>query len=264
MFGFLSRFWRTSVVGTFLAGLFFLLPVVLTIFIILWLVRWIKDALGPGTFFGELILQSGKVLVGRDYEYIAYALGSLIAVLGIWTLGLFVRLQARKGLESAFDAAMDRVPLFRSIYKPVARIVRFASGEPNENELAGMSVVRCRLGGLGNGGSGGVDTLALLASPQTYVLEGDKRKLVYFPTSPVPLSGYLLFLPEENVTPVPGMQVEQLMKIYISLGSLAPENMPAEFILASNSPGPLAEQVARAQEEIAGKTGQEKPSSPEG
>ena len=225
MFRFLSSFWRTSVVGTFVAGLFFLLPVVLTIFIFLWLVRWIKDALGPGTFFGELILQSGKVLVGREYEYIAFALGSLIAVIGIWTLGLFVRSQARKGLESAFDATMDRVPLFRSIYKPVARIVRFASGEQAEGELAGMSVVRCRLGSLG-----GADTLALLASPQTYVLDGENRKLVYFPTSPVPMTGYLLFLPEDSVKQMPGMQVEQLMKIYISLGALAPENMPPEFV----------------------------------
>ena len=239
MFRFLSRFWHTSVVGTFLAGLFFLLPVVLTIFIIIWLVRWIKEALGPGTFFGELILQSGKVLVGREYEVVAFALGLLIAIIGIWILGLFVRTQARKGLESAFDAAMDRVPFFRSIYKPVARIVRFASGEQNENELAGMSVVRCRLGSLG-----GVDTLALLASPQTYELDGAKRKLVYFPTSPIPMSGYLLFMPEENITLVPGMQVEQLMKIYISLGALAPENMPAEFTSDPKNLDDLPEMIA--------------------
>ncbi|MCF6198339.1 MAG: DUF502 domain-containing protein [Hyphomicrobiaceae bacterium] len=239
MFGFLSRFWRTSVVGTFLAGSFFLLPVVLTIFIIIWLVRWIKDALGPGTFFGELILQSGKVLVGRDYEYIAFALGLLIAVIGIWILGLFVRTQARKGLESAFDATMDRVPFFRTIYKPVARIVRFASGDPNAEELAGMSVVRCRLGGLD-----GVDTLALLASSQTYTLDGERRKLVYFPTSPIPMSGYLLFMPEKNITPVTGMQVDQLMKIYVSLGALAPENMPAEFIAAPQSIKDLATNVS--------------------
>ncbi len=248
MFGFLSRFWRTSVVGTFLAGLVFLLPVVLTIFIIIWLMRWIKDAIGPGTFFGELILQSGKVLVGTDYEFIAFALGSLIALIGIWMLGLFVRLQARKGLENAFDAAMDRVPFFRAIYKPVARIVRFASGEQSESELAGMSVVRCRLGNMG-----GVDALALLASPQTYELEGEKRKLVYFPTSPVPMSGYLLFIPQENITPVPSMQVEQLMKIYISLGALAPENLPAEFIAETKSNKELAT-IINEQAEKAGRT----------
>ena len=239
MFRFISRFWQTSVVGTFLAGLFFLLPVVLTIFIIIWLVRWIKEALGPGTFFGELLLQSGKVLVGREYEVVAFALGLLIAIVGIWILGLFVRTTARKGIENAFDSAMDRVPFFRTIYKPVARIVRFASGEQSDNELAGMSVIRCRLGSLG-----GVDTLALLASPQTYELDGAKRKLVYFPTSPIPMSGYLLFMPEENITLVPGMQVEQLMKIYISLGALAPENMPAEFTPNSKKLDDLPEMIA--------------------
>lgn len=225
MLRFLSRFWQTSVVGTFVAGLFFLLPVVVTIFIIIWLVDWLKAALGPGTFFGELITQSGQVILGREYEYIAFGLGVLITMLGIWTLGLIVRSQARKGLVNAFDSAINRVPLFRSIYKPVARIVRFASSEHAEEELAGMSVVRCSLSQLA-----GIETLALLTSADTYILDGKRMKLVYFPTSPVPMTGYLLFIPEDQVQSMPGMQVEQLMKIYISLGTLAPENMPAKYI----------------------------------
>lgn len=225
MLRFLSRFWRTSVVGTFVAGLFFLLPIVVTIFIILWLVDWLKAALGPGTFFGELITQSGKVIVGREYDYIAFGLGILITMLGVWLLGLIVRSQARKGLEDAFDAVIDRVPLFRSIYKPVARIVRFASSESAEEELKGMSVVRCRFGGLD-----GVETLALLTTAHTYLLDGRRCKLVYFPTSPMPMTGYLLFLPEAQVHAVPGMQVEQLMKIYITLGTLTPENVPASLL----------------------------------
>jgi len=228
MFGFLSRFWRTSLVGTFVTGMFFLLPVVLTIFIILWLVDWLKSALGPGTFFGELITQSGKVIVGRDYEYIAFGLGIFLTVFGVWTLGLIVRSQARKSVENAFDSAMDRVPLFRSIYKPVARIVRFASSEHSGDDLAGMSVVRCRLGD-----ALGIETLALLTTADTYELDGVRRKLVYFPTSPVPMTGYLLFINEDQIRSVPGMQVEQLMKVYISLGALAPENIPESFLAKS-------------------------------
>jgi uncharacterized membrane protein len=234
MLRFLSRFWRTSVVGTFVAGLFFLLPIVVTIFIVVWLVDWLKAALGPGTFLGELITQSGKVLIGREYEYIAFALGVLITMLGVWMLGLIVRSQARKGLESAFDSAINRVPLFRSIYKPVARIVRFASSEHAGEELAGMSVVRCRFGALG-----GVETLALLASSDTYLFDGIRSKLVYFPTSPMPMTGYLLFVPEQQVLPVPGMQVEQLMKIYITLGTLAPENIPSKFLAPRDRVGDI-------------------------
>jgi uncharacterized membrane protein len=234
MFGFLSRFWRTSVIGTFVAGLFFLLPVVLTIFIIIWIVRWIKDALGPGTFLGEVLTQGGKVILGREYEYIAYALGILIALVGIWILGLFIRSQARRSMEGAFDSFMTSVPLFRSVYKPVARIVRMASSEHTADELAAMSVVMCDLGGAGGenlpAGAGVMKSLALLTSPESYIFAGQRRKLVYFPTSPVPMTGYLLFLPEDAVTAVPGMQVAQLMKVYISLGALAPENIPGRFV----------------------------------
>ena len=80
--------------------------------------------------------------------------------------------------------------------------------------LASMSVVMCRLGG-----DGGVDVPALLASQQVYGVGGDRRLLVYLPTSPLPA-------PEAAVVPVPGMDAEGLIKLYFSFGVLAPEIIP--------------------------------------
>lgn len=81
-----------------------------------------------------------------------------------------------------------------------------------------MQVVMCRFGG-----STGADVLAVLTTPQTYTVGGEPRLLVCLPTSPVPMSGGLVFVPEANVETVDGMDVDELMKIYFSLGVLAPD-----------------------------------------
>jgi len=220
MYNFFSRIWQTGVINRFLAGLIFLLPVVLTVLIIQWLVQQLRSALGPGSFLGELLTFGGKFILGEEYGIISFWLGVLIALVGIWFLGVIVTWQAKKRIDRTFDATLTKVPLFRAVYKPVARVVRLISGKDPE-EFAGMSVIMCRLGG-----KNGVDILALLATPETFLVGGEGRKMVYLPSSPLPMTGALVLVPEASVMPVPGMQPEGLMKVYFSLGSLAPENLP--------------------------------------
>jgi uncharacterized membrane protein len=86
-----------------------------------------------------------------------------------------------------------------------------------------MSVVSCRFFGAGEAG---VDVLALLASQQLYIVAGERRRLVYLPAAPIPMSGGLVFVADAAITPVPEMKVDDLLKIYVSLGALAPEVFP--------------------------------------
>jgi len=220
MYKFFSRIWQAGVIRKFLAGLIFLLPVVLTVLIIQWLVKLLHDAMGPDTFLGNLMTVGGRFFVGGGYDIVAFWLGVLISLVGIWFIGVIVTWQAKKRIDRTFDAALTRVPLFRAIYKPVSRVVRLISGK-NPEEFSGMSVVMCRFGG-----ENGVDILALLAAPETFSIGGKKRKMVYLPSSPIPMTGALVLVPEASVLPVPGMQAESLMKVYFSLGSMAPENIP--------------------------------------
>ena len=215
-----SRVWRIGIIRTFLAGLIFLLPVVLTVVIIQWLIQWVRDSLGPETFLGSIMTRGGRIFLGAEYDLFSFWAGLSIALIGIWLAGVIVTWQARRRIDSTFDAALARVPLFRAVYRPVARVVRMISSK-NPEEFAGMSVVICRFGGKQS-----VDVLALLASPATYLIGGERRKMVYLPSSPLPMTGALVLASEETVIPVPEMQPESLMKVYFSLGSLGPENIP--------------------------------------
>lgn len=239
MLNWFSRFWRTSVIGSFLAGLLFLLPIVLTLFIITWIINFVRGAIGPGTILGDLLTRGGTYLLGRNQDTLAFWLGAGIALFGIWLLGLVVKTRAKSIIQNYLDGLFTRVPLIRSIYSPVSRVVRLATdrGKGAPGDLSSMSVVSCRFGR----GELGVDVLALLASHHVYMVAGERRRLVYLPAAPIPMSGGLVLVSETSVTAVPDMKVDDLLKIYVSLGALAPEVMPAAITAAAAVAPKMAE-----------------------
>jgi uncharacterized membrane protein len=231
MLNWISRFWRTSVIGSFLAGLLFLMPIVLTVVIVAWIVNVLRGVIGPGTVLGDLLTRGGNYLLGLpNQDRLAFWLGVGIALAGIWLLGLIVKTRAKHIIQDYLDRLLTRVPLIRSIYSPVSRVVRLATdrGTGAPGDLSSMSVVACRFGG----GDNGVDVLALLASNHIYNIAGERRRLVYLPTAPIPMSGGLVLVAEGAVTPVPDIKVDDLLKIYVSLGALTPEVMPGAIAAA--------------------------------
>lgn len=241
MMNWISRFWRTSVIGSFIAGLLFLLPIFLTVSIIAWIVNFLSGAIGPGTMLGGMLTQGGTYLLGTNQDLLAFWLGVGIAIAGIWLLGLIVKTRAKHIIQDYIDRLFARVPLIRSIYNPVSRVVRLATerGPGAPGDLLSMSVVSCRFGGGGNG----VDVLALLASQVVYNIAGERRRLVYLPTAPIPMSGGLVLVAETAITPVPEMKVDDLLKIYVSLGALAPEVLPGT-IAGAKTAQPASEAAA--------------------
>lgn len=226
----IARFWRTSVIGSFLAGLLFLLPIILTIFIVAYFINFVRGAIGPGTILGDLLTQGGTAILGPDQDRLAFWIGIGLALFGIWLLGLIVKTQAKSILQHYLDRLFARVPFVRSIYSPVSRVVRLVTDKGNgQGDLSSMTVVSCRFGG-----QNGVDVLSLLASKQVYTIAGERRRLVYLPTAPIPMSGGLVLVPEHTITPVPDMKVDDLLKVYVSLGALAPEAMP--MAMSPNEP----------------------------
>ncbi|MFP4538107.1 MAG: DUF502 domain-containing protein [Dichotomicrobium sp.] len=226
-------FWRSRVTATFLAGLIVLLPIVLTVVIIAWLVQILRDALGPGTFLGELLRRGGSALVENDT--LAFWLGVVIALIGIWLLGAIVRTEARRGVQGAIDLLFARVPVVKSIYNPVARVIRLAT-EKGGGDLSGMDVVAVRFGG-----TDGTHVLALLASHDRYYIGDQRRVMVYLPTAPLPMTGGLVLVPEDHITVVPHMKVDDLLKVYFSLGALAPESMPPNMLQVRPEDAPLSD-----------------------
>ncbi|MEX1224282.1 MAG: DUF502 domain-containing protein, partial [Pirellulales bacterium] len=145
-----------------------------------------------------------------------------IALGGIWALGLFVKTVAKQRLEESFDSLLNHIPIVRAIYKPVAQVVNLLKGGANP-EVRAMKVIYCTFGA-----AQGAGFLALLASKQQFEFAGRTCLAVYLPTSPLPMSGGIIFVPVGEVHDVK-MTVDELMQIYFSLGVLAPTVVPAMY-----------------------------------
>ena len=204
-------------VGAFVTGLLFLLPFLLTIVAIDWLVGYAQSAFGPESFIGRTLASGGSVLFGAG-EALAFWAGLALLFVGIGLLGLVVQTRFRARLERGFDHLVERVPFMRSLYRPIAQFVRLL-GPQGEGDLKGMRVVAVRYIGRGN------DALGLLVTPETFDVGGEPRLLVYLPSAPMAMSGTLVLMPPENVVPMDGLSVEDLIKIQVSLGTVRPAEM---------------------------------------
>ena len=110
-----------------------------------------------------------------------------------------------------------------SIYGPVAKVVGMLKRD-EEADMRAMSVVYCEFGMQHGGGF-----LALLSSEKIYRFAGRDSHIVYIPTSPIPMSGGIVFVPVEAVKPV-DMEVEHLMQIYLSLGVMSEAVVPEQYL----------------------------------
>jgi len=212
--------WKRGVVSTFMAGLFLILPIVITLALMGWLAAKLRAGLGPESLIGRALTSVGLHLVTN--KTVATAIGWVLVLAGVWLLGLLAKWVAKDRLTRLIDTLMNRVPLIRSIYGPVSQVVGMLKKD-EKTDVRGMPVVFCTLGEHYGGGF-----LGLLASAETYHFAGRECQAVYVPTSPVPMSGGILFVPAGQVRKV-DMSVDDLMKVYFSLGVLSPQVVPERY-----------------------------------
>ncbi len=123
----LSWIWKRGIGATFLTGLFAILPIVITLAIISYLAGYLQAIVGADTWLGKALQWIGLGLVSDPT--VATLIGGALVLVAIWLLGLFVRTTARHRFEAFFEATVERIPVVRTIYKPVAQVVGLLKGD---------------------------------------------------------------------------------------------------------------------------------------
>jgi uncharacterized membrane protein len=126
---------------------------------------------------------------------------------------------ARHRIERLSHAVVSRIPIVKGVYSTVSQLMGMLK-QDSQGQLGSMSVVFCSFGQ-----QQGAGCLCLLASPEVYRMAERDYHLLFVPTAPIPMSGAMLFVPVESVKPV-SMTVEQLMRLYLSMGLLSQQVMP--------------------------------------
>jgi uncharacterized membrane protein len=118
----------------------------------------------------------------------------------------------RNRWHSLVDSILNRVPLVRTIYNILNKLIRMFEMQ-DQTELKSMSAVMVNFGGK----DGGASVLALLTSPEAIKLHGRDYYAVMIPTAPVPFGGAILYMPVDWVESA-NIEFDGLLNIYMSMG----------------------------------------------
>jgi uncharacterized membrane protein len=212
---------------TFLAGLLAALPLTLTLAVIVWLVEFIHRFMGPGSALGRMLRSIG--LKFSTSELVAYLIGIVMTLTLIYFLGVLVEAGMKHRWSTLVDSTMDRVPLVRSIYSALKRLMQmFEARDPSE--LKAMKPVMCHFGG-----KGGTAVLALMPSPERIRLGEQDYYGVLIPTAPVPFGGAILYVPVDWVEPL-DVAFDEMFNIYMSMGATSSDYLQGGPVAPAGSP----------------------------
>lgn len=183
---------------TFLRGLGVVLPLVVTVWVIVWL--------ATGT---EAMLSTLFLLVLPD-DYYLPGLGLLLGVSFVYLCGLLVGLLPIRNFWDYVESWLQRIPLFKTIYRAISDFTDFFSTPPAPGDSKVVSVDMgegSRLIGFVTDHDPKLDRL---------IEDPIERIAVYLPMSYM-IGGYTLLVPRERVTELP-IGVEEAMRLVLTAG----------------------------------------------
>jgi uncharacterized membrane protein len=208
----------------FFAGLLVLTPLVLTIWIVGWLINLIDGNMR--SFLGNLLQNLGLeyqiTVFGRQYEVIPIGFGLLLVFLLTCFVGMVASNLVGRRIINLIDRLIRRVPGVSWIYKATHQ-VSHALLSRNKDLFHQVIFVEYPRRGLYS-----IAFVTNLSVPGLKLENGEELRSVFLPTTPNPTSGYLLLVPESECVPCP-MTVEESMKMIISGGVVLPESLTCEM-----------------------------------
>ncbi len=212
--------------GYLAAGLLFLVPLVLTVYVVIRLFVWLDGILNRQVSF--LIFH----FLNREPTTTPIPGVGLLALLIILLLtGIAVRNILGRQLVKLSDLIFSRIPLVKHIYGTLQQIGHAFLSEKSETFKRAVLFEYPRPG-IYSIGFITQDTKGLI---QQRLSENDKEDCysIFLPTTPNPTSGYLLFVPKTDVIEL-NITVEDALKLIISGGSIVLYDDVKTYIVKDN------------------------------
>jgi uncharacterized membrane protein len=201
-----QRLWR-NIRSRTLAGILFVVPLGVTIWILELLFRFVGGLL----FINKL----AENLIGRDspwVPWVALAIGFLATLILIYLIGVLATNMVGRRLLHLGESLILRLPLVKSIYGSAKQVIQTVS-VPEGAQFKSVVLIQFPSPGMW---ALGFNTGTMQDQ------QGQIYVKVYVPTTPNPTSGFLELLPAEDVKQT-NITVEDALKMMISGGILSPE-----------------------------------------
>ena len=188
-----------SVGRIFLTGMLTVLPVLATVYLVVWLVT------GAERFVGKQLMW----LIPD--EYYRTGMGLVLALGVIFLVGLLMHALLFRQLFGWAERLVLEIPLVRSVYGALKDLFGLFAGH---EEGQAMQVVSVTLPGTGMRALGFVSRSDFAGLPEGVGRDGEIA--VYLPMS-YQIGGYTLFMPREQAVPV-ALSREEAMKFILTAG----------------------------------------------
>jgi uncharacterized membrane protein len=207
--------WRSS----FLTGLAVVFPALLTLAAVKWLLGTISSVTDLLLFFlptkltheGLVYLHDGKGPMFWYWSLVAL----LLAMVLISVVGVLARYYIGKKVIDWTDRVLMQVPLLNKFYGAIKQVNdAFAGSKHSFKTVVLVQFPRA-----------GMYSVGFITSEQNDEVQAktkEKVVCVFVPTTPNPTSGFLILVPEDQVTKLE-MSVTDAVKYIVSLGSISQE-----------------------------------------
>jgi uncharacterized membrane protein len=188
------------------------MPIVITVAIIVWLYMTVVKLVIDPIVWGLLWKIHWATSSGVPDWFETYV-APVIAILLALALLIVLDLIADTRLRRSIDWTLRRVPVISHIYNPVQKLFESLDQASGEQRRPRMVLVTFP--------HPGVKLPAFVTSTCRDVKTHKLLLCVYVPTTPVPTSGFMLLVPEEEVTEL-NWSTEQALQAVISGGLVSP------------------------------------------
>ena len=204
----------------FLTGLIIVAPLVITAYLTWTFIGWVDGWVKPYI----------PAIYNPDH-YLPFAVpgfGLVTALFLITMIGFLTANLVGRTIVSFGESLLDRMPLVRSLYKGLKQIFQTVLAEQSSSfKQAGLIEYPRR----------GLWSIVFIATETRgevdHRLPDHDTVSVFLPTTPNPTSGFLLFVPRQDII-VLDMSVEEAAKMVISAGLVSPD-FPKKLMVESKS-----------------------------
>ncbi len=195
-----------------IAGLLVVLPIFVTFFVIKFLFTMIGGILSPVVV--RAVESFGFSPNSRIDEFTITSVAFVLTFVTLYFIGVITTNFLGKFVISFFETIVNNVPIIKNVYTSSKKLIEIISLPTTQSFKRVVIVEYPRVG---------MKAFAFVTGSLKTKSETELVS-IFIPTTPNPTSGFLIYLPEQDIEET-DLSIEEGMKLIVSGGILVPERM---------------------------------------
>ncbi len=194
-------------------GLLVVFPIFITYIVIKFLFSLIGGILSP-------VVKKTFVFLGLSHpnstidEFVVTSVAFVLTFIALYFIGVIATNFFGKLILSFFESILHKTPIIKNVYTSSKQLIQIISLPSRQSFKRVVIVEYPRVG---------MKAFAFVTG-NIKTKDGTELTSIFIPTTPNPTSGFLIYLPEDDIIET-DMDIEEGMKLIISGGILVPEHL---------------------------------------